>query len=937
MLIKVYILVFSGMLYVASLPAQCPKNDSLWNRIFFLSNASGTSPASKLRELLEWETRIKRCDTHTDTTHALLFHKIGSLYFNLANYIRAIQYLQQSIAITSTIGKKDPQQGKLLIIKYYDLARIYDSLHDSRKRLAALDSVVAIGFRINEANVYYLFALYARAQYYFDVGDYNRCIGYAAFCEKIAQEYTDRNPDDKYDTGIWYAFSSLGWSINAMLQMERYDEAEKLLYHKLNECKRKGLKKYYGILYVQLAEVESHKGQYQKAFSLYQQALRYELKWGSSYNCKVIYNNIGYLYNRHLKDITKGLFYYKKAIRYYNSHALPERMDTLEMLNVASNIGTIYAGQNQFDSAFAYFQTGFNCIKPGLTETGLLHMSFNEFAQQKKSGYLTTLLINKGDAYLHLYKVFGQRNNLDTAVHIYNISDKVLDRIRNEQRDAGSKLFWRADSRRLYENAIDACYLLGNTKDAFYFFEKSRAVLLNDQLSQQRWMGESDIFKQTQLKTQILRLEKELSSADADGNKLITTEIFSKKQELDFLEQQIKTSNPLYYQSFLDTGFITIKNVQQTLLKEHHALLEIFSGDSAVYALLVTANNNYLTKINKQDYENATLKFISYLSDAGLMNRKFNDFVKTAADLYQLIFRNLPVPGNRIIISPDGQYFPFEALITNRHGMSPVWFLNDHAVSYTYSARFLMNDFTSPPATTGKSFMGIAPVSYPSSFSLAALPGSDQSLHTISAYFDHAVTYIEADASMNNFTEQFSKYQVIQLYTHAADSSENKEPVIYFADSALYLSDLINVHKPFTRLIVLSACQTGKGINYHGEGIFSFNRGFAALGIPAAIANLWSVDNTSTYLLTELFYKHLVTGLTTDMALQKAKLEFLKTASKEKSMPCYWAGPVLIGKTDTIVLNKTCSVKWIIIFSGLSCVVAGAITKWFIKKTKPKE
>ena len=232
--------------------------------------------------------------------------------------------------------------------------------------------------------------------------------------------------------------------------------------------------------------------------------------------------------------------------------------------------------------------------------------------------------------------------------------------------------------------------------------------------------------------------------------------------------------------------------------------------------------------------------------------------------------------------------------------------------------------------------MGIAPVSYPSSFSLATLSGSDQSLHTISAYFDHAVNYIAADASRNNFIEQFSKYQVIQLYTHAADSSENKEPVIYFADSALYLSDLINVHKPNTRLIILSACQTGNGRNYHGEGIFSFNRGFAALGVPAAIANLWSVDNTSTYLLTELFYKHLVKGLPTDLALQKAKLEFLETASKEKSMPCYWSGPVLIGKTDPLALNKTSSLKWIFIFGGLSCILAGTIIKWFIKKHKAK-
>ena len=56
-----------------------------------------------------------------------------------------------------------------------------------------------------------------------------------------------------------------------------------------------------------------------------------------------------------------------------------------------------------------------------------------------------------------------------------------------------SKLFWRSDSRRLYENAIEACYLQNNLDDAFYFFEKSRAVLLQDQLNEQHWSGQNKI------------------------------------------------------------------------------------------------------------------------------------------------------------------------------------------------------------------------------------------------------------------------------------------------------------------------------------------------------------------------------------------------------------------------------------------------------------
>ena len=124
----------------------------------------------------------------------------------------------------------------------------------------------------------------------------------------------------------------------------------------------------------------------------------------------------------------------------------------------------------------------------------------------------------------------------------------------------------------------------------------------------------------------------------------------------------------------------------------------------------------------------------------------------------------------------------------------------------------------------------------------------------------------------------------------------------------------------------------GTGKIYQGEGVFSFNRGFAALGIPAAITNLWSVDNESTYILTELFYKHLAKGLPTDVALQKAKLEFIKNASREKSMPCYWAGPVLVGKTDIIELSKPFPWIWTILFVITGGIVLFAVRRWAISK-----
>ena len=299
---------------------------------------------------------------------------------------------------------------------------------------------------------------------------------------------------------------------------------------------------------------------------------------------------------------------------------------------------------------------------------------------------------------------------------------------------------------------------------------------------------------------------------------------------------------------------------------------------------LITRMHTYFNKIDKDDYDRSARLYMMFLSDPNLLNRNIAEFRSTAHHLYEMIFKNSAVPAGRIIISPNGDYFPFEALVTdNNKPGSPVYFIQDHAVSYTYSARYLMNDFKYNENKTGGSVLGIAPVHYSYAASLDPLIGSDLSLNKVESYFDKGQTLVEKNASRNNFLQQFSNYSVIQLYTHASDSSDRKEPVIYFSDSSLYMSELIQESRPSTRLAVISACNTGSGKLYQGEGVFSFNRAFASIGIPASVINIWSVDSKSTYQLTELFYKYLSQGMTTDRALQSAKLEFIGNSGKEQT------------------------------------------------------
>ncbi len=98
------------------------------------------------------------------------------------------------------------------------------------------------------------------------------------------------------------------------------------------------------------------------------------------------------------------------------------------------------------------------------------------------------------------------------------------------------------------------------------------------------------------------------------------------------------------------------------------------------------------------------------------------------------------------------------------------------------------------------------------------------------------------------------------------------------------LRDLRDVH-----LVVLSACETGLGgadsLGLEIAGISSFFLGDRDRA-KAVMASLWLVNDASTSLLMQEFYKNLATGqLSKAEALRQAQLEFLQAKLTAKDAP----------------------------------------------------
>ena len=115
-----------------------------------------------------------------------------------------------------------------------------------------------------------------------------------------------------------------------------------------------------------------------------------------------------------------------------------------------------------------------------------------------------------------------------------------------------------------------------------------------------------------------------------------------------------------------------------------------------------------------------------------------------------------------------------------------------------------------------------------------------------------------------------------------------------------------------TKIVVLSACETGVGEVRNGEGVYGLRRALMLAGSESQVISLWKVDDLATRDLMVGYYALLRSGVGRSEALQKVQLKMLHSINAnrtvrrgiglnsaaektDRSHPFYWASFIQSG------------------------------------------
>ncbi len=112
-------------------------------------------------------------------------------------------------------------------------------------------------------------------------------------------------------------------------------------------------------------------------------------------------------------------------------------------------------------------------------------------------------------------------------------------------------------------------------------------------------------------------------------------------------------------------------------------------------------------------------------------------------------------------------------------------------------------------------------------------------------------------------------------------------------DGVLTALEVLELNLQGTKVVILSACETGLGEIHEGEGVYGLRRAFQEAGASTIVNSLWEVSDAGTQKLMTLLYEEILKGLSVRDAFHEARLQMVD--HYEWGHPYYWSAFFMVG------------------------------------------
>lgn len=178
---------------------------------------------------------------------------------------------------------------------------------------------------------------------------------------------------------------------------------------------------------------------------------------------------------------------------------------------------------------------------------------------------------------------------------------------------------------------------------------------------------------------------------------------------------------------------------------------------------------------------------------------------------------------------------------------------------------------------------------------LPDLKDAEIEARTITTAYQKSQELVGSEATKETFLRSMGQVEVIHFAGHFfANQQSPGNSKLLFANGELRTSELGAYKLLLSKLVVLSACETGFELYNKSEGAIGIARTWLALGAPVVVASQWKVASEPTKDLMIAFHRNRkVKRMSSAESLRQAQLELL--SKDETKMPSYWAAFSLFG------------------------------------------